>query len=308
MVFYRILPKLAGVLFSVALAVILSVMLAGCSSSSEPQKKTPVQMTVVFPQAAKAQKARYATDTPIASVTIEVSGPEMMPMSSTVVASSGKTAAFDLDIPNGQDRLILAKILDPYGDILFQGSITARLDGAPLALSIALQPVALVSGKTDRSFGQDGQAIFSQEISGGAMVMQFDGRILLAGTTDVGDDFVVIRSDASGALDTGFGTGGKAVLDLGGTDVLSAMAIQSNGEILLAGTTDVGKTEDFVVVGYTTSGQLNTAFGQAGQKIYDLGEGDQVHSLGIQSSGRIVVSGNTEVNGVNALALVRYYP
>lgn len=71
-----------------------------------------------------------------------------------------------------------------------------------------------------------------------------EGRIVVAGTNS--SDFVVARLTAAGALDPAFSGDGKAVDNLGGSDVAQAVALQGDGKIVAAG----GDGFSFIVARY----------------------------------------------------------
>jgi len=104
----------------------------------------------------------------------------------------------------------------------------------------------LATGALDTSFGVNGKVVLS--LSGGpdevtTAAIQSDKKILLAGRA--GSDFAMVRLLPTGALDTTFGNSGKAIFSLGsGEDRVNAMALQSNGKILLVGETHNGADFD----------------------------------------------------------------
>ncbi|MBM2837867.1 MAG: hypothetical protein HW415_492, partial [Deltaproteobacteria bacterium] len=72
-------------------------------------------------------------------------------------------------------------------------------------------------------------------------------------------------------------------------DKAYALAIQSDGKIVVAGFTSNG---GFAVVRYNTNGSLDSTFGTGGKVTTSFGSGTVVgFSLGIQADGKIVVSG-----------------
>jgi hypothetical protein len=66
-----------------------------------------------------------------------------------------------------------------------------------------------------------------------------DGSLVLAGTQDDGfptfNDIWITRFTPDGAYDTGFGTNGTTVTDLGGADDCAAAAIGPDGKLVVAG-------------------------------------------------------------------------
>ena len=83
-------------------------------------------------------------------------------------------------------------------------------------------------------------------------------RLLLAGFSGPeGGNIQAARLNANGALDTTFGTGGKAPVDFGGDDFGLAMARQANGRILVAGRSSAAGA---VVARLRASGALDPDF------------------------------------------------
>src|SRR5439155_799471 len=103
------------------------------------------------------------------------------------------------------------------------------------------------------------------------------------------------RYTTNGSLDTFFGTAGQVTTDFGGRDVARALAIQGDGQIVVAGDTCSSTSTDcnFALARYTTNVSLDTFFGTAGQVTTDFGGRDVAHALAIQGNGQIVVAGDT---------------
>lgn len=102
----------------------------------------------------------------------------------------------------------------------------------------------LPTGAVDTSFGDDGITLIDfigSFVPGAAMSLrlQADGRIVVAGDASPGQyaDFAVARLEPHGALDTSYGAGGTQLLDfpVAGEDVASALAIDDDGNAVLAG-------------------------------------------------------------------------
>ena len=107
---------------------------------------------------------------------------------------------------------------------------------------------------------------------------------------------------ADGALDTTFGTGGKVTTAVGVGDEGKAIAIQSNGKILVVG----NDMADFEVVRYNTDGSLDTTFDTDGKVTTDIGTSttDSANAVAIQSDGKIVATGSS--GSSTDFAVVRY--
>ena len=118
-----------------------------------------------------------------------------------------------------------------------------------------------------------------------------DGSYLVAGYTNAftNGDFMVTRVGGTGT----FGQNEMATVDLGGTDSASAMAIQPDGKIVLAGNTSSGATNQIGVVRLLPSGQLDPSFGKNGIAIPNLSAFGRptATAVSLEPNGDIVVGG-----------------
>ncbi len=111
-------------------------------------------------------------------------------------------------------------------------------------LSIILNAVAQF-GSPYPPFGSNGQVITDLGGNSGATgtAVQSDGKIIVAGyyslSTNSKRDFVLVRYNINGSFDPSFGNGGKVFTEFvtGNDDVAAALVIQSDGKIVVAGTT-----------------------------------------------------------------------
>jgi uncharacterized delta-60 repeat protein len=114
---------------------------------------------------------------------------------------------------------------------------------------------------------------------------------------------------AAGDFDITFGTDGTVATDfgLGDDDLGFAVAVDSIGRIVVAGSSEVGVFDDFGVVRYTADGGLDTSFGTGGKVTTGFGRGNDIgYGVVIDSAGRIIVAGMA-YNGIdNDFAVVRY--
>jgi uncharacterized delta-60 repeat protein len=178
-------------------------------------------------------------------------------------------------------------------------------------------PASAAAGQLDPSFGDDGRVTTS--FTGGALAaavaIQPNARIVAAGSTFANPnqfDFALARYRHPGSLDQSFDADGKVTTDFGGSDVLAGVAIQADGKIVAAGTTDAGVTgDDFALARYNPDGSLDLTFGGDGKVTTDFGDVDNGSGgVAIQGDGKIVVAGITlDVATQQAdFALARYNP
>src|SRR5262245_17690173 len=97
-------------------------------------------------------------------------------------------------------------------------------------------------GTLDTTFGTGGRVLTdfgSSTDSANAMVVQSDGKIVVAGQTSrsgTGSELAVARYNADGSLDTSFGAGGKVITDFSvSTDQAKAVTLQADGKVVVAG-------------------------------------------------------------------------
>jgi uncharacterized delta-60 repeat protein len=167
-------------------------------------------------------------------------------------------------------------------------------------------------GTLDASFGSGGQVTtnFGNEYDYAyAVAIQSDGKIVAAGYAFIWSDFdfALARYNSDGSLDASFGSGGRVSTDFGGWDYAYAVAIQSDGKIVVAGYAPVGGNNNFALARYNSDGSLDTSFGSGGMVTTDFGsENDRASAVAIQRDGKIVAAGFAMVGGYPDFALARY--
>lgn len=168
----------------------------------------------------------------------------------------------------------------------------------------------------DTNFGNGGKVttiIGPKNDVGLAIVTQPDDRLVVAGYTEdaSGKDIALVRYMPNGNRDNSFGSGGIVTTKIGsGDDVANALAIQSDGKIVIAGNSNNGVKTDFALVRYNADGSLDTSFGTGGKVITAIGTyRESANSVAIQPDGKIVVGGSTFLFvGLSYFAVVRYNP
>ncbi len=169
------------------------------------------------------------------------------------------------------------------------------------------------NGSLDTTFDGDGKlttAIGAARDFGSSIVIQSDGKIVVAGTSFNGsdDDFALVRYNVNGSLDTTFDGDGKLTTAIGTSqDVAYSVALQSDGKILVAGYSHNGSNNDFALVRYNSDGSLDTTFDGDGKLTTAVGTSvDEAQSIAVQSDGKIVVAGRSYTGSNYDFSLVRY--
>src|SRR5947209_5776224 len=193
--------------------------------------------------------------------------------------------------------------LRPYpGDALL-----ALLSALLLVLSFA-HSVDAGPGDLDATFGTGGRVLtdFGGGAGARALALQADGRIVVAGLSrvGVGDDFALARYNPNGSLDSSFGSGGRVLTDFGLDDEARAVVLQADGKIVVAGGSGGAF---FALARYNADGTLDPSFGSEGRVCTNVGGRDGARALALQSDGKIVVAGFSDVVGFG-FALARYNP
>lgn len=102
---------------------------------------------------------------------------------------------------------------------------------------------------------------------------------------------LVARVLPSGALDPSFGSGGRALIDIGPHQDGRSVRVDAAGRPLVAGYTDVSGTQDTLAMRLTTAGALDPAFNGTGFRVFTGNSvGGNPGSL-IASDGKWVLSG-----------------
>lgn len=166
----------------------------------------------------------------------------------------------------------------------------------------------------DSTFSDDGfQRI---DLAGGieeatGIAVQPDGKIIVVGSRRPnelsGFDFVIARLDTAGTLDSSFSGDGWLRANFGISDRANAVALQSDGKIIVAGRTD-GRTfesMDFALARCTAQGTLDAAFSGDGKVRTSFGFFDEAFDVGVQQDGKVVAGGRSS-SGEMDFALARY--
>lgn len=170
-------------------------------------------------------------------------------------------------------------------------------------------------GMPDLNFGNAGQvttAFGNGDDYGQSVAVQPDGKLVVAGFTNNGSQvvFAVARYLPDGRPDSTFSNDGRQTTSFGTGDHRAyAVALQSDGKIVVAGFATVNNEFDFAIARYQPDGALDPTFSGDGKTTTNLGGFfDKAYALVIQPDGKIVVAGNLGQNTNSDFGLVRYHP
>jgi uncharacterized delta-60 repeat protein len=222
--------------------------------------------------------------------------------------SGGKVVT---DFGDNGSAFLLAVALQHDGKIVAAGGVIVLGRGG-IALA-RYNP----DGSPDLTFGVGGKVVTELGYSYAvALALQPDGKIVVAGRSSnffvaglyivsPGGHFTVARYNPDGDLDVTFGTGGTRITDFGDDDAASAVGLQSDGKIVVAGGTISSGNVSFALARYTADGNLDPTFGTGGKVTTDFGHGEEAFALALQPDGKIVVAGGSAF-GSGDFALARY--
>lgn len=214
-------------------------------------------------------------------VTTDISGTNDIARSVAVQADGKILLAGYSNIGGNNDMALLRYNSDGSLDTSFNstGIVTTDIGSGDNAYSLAIQPdangkilvggysyignysqIALLrynsDGSLDTSFNSSG--IVTTDIGGYydyalSIAIQADGKILVGGYSDNGskNDMALLRYNNDGSLDTSFNSTGIVTTSVGGlNDGAYSVAVQADGNILLAGYSNISGNYDFALLRY----------------------------------------------------------
>jgi len=165
-------------------------------------------------------------------------------------------------------------------------------------------------GTLDATFGGDGKVMTNLTVwfdgAYGLAVQPSDGKIIAVGWAD--HMMGLVRYEPDGTLDPTF-AGGMVLTDFTqGADYASAVELQADGKIVVAGPAHYfGGNSTFALARYTASGALDSTFSGDGKVRTNFTPGrDRAFALALQpADGKIVAAGSAGDQG-GRFALARY--
>jgi uncharacterized delta-60 repeat protein len=123
------------------------------------------------------------------------------------------------------------------------------------------------------------------------------GSIVAAGATGNGQDFLVARYTKDGIQDGNFGMNGFRTIDFAGVDQANTVAVQSDGRIVVAGTSILGGKFDFALTRLLANGQDDPQFVSKDRVLTNFGGGfAQGNAVALQADGRILLAGTANLD------------
>ncbi|MCB9169010.1 MAG: hypothetical protein H6594_01505 [Flavobacteriales bacterium] len=200
-------------------------------------------------------------------------------------------------------------LMNPNGSLVIVGSI-AVTGGMDFLLGRFN-----ADGSLDMTFGTGGSMTYnigSQDTPTDA-ALQDDGKIVVVGYANpgAGRDKVILRFNADGTIDSGFGTGGAVIIDDSfQEDELNGVAIQPDQKIVAVGQGFNGSKDTFYIGRLNSDGTFDSTFaGGTGQYEHTItGDNCKANAVTLMADGRIVSVGTsyTDNTTLNDLVVVRY--
>ncbi len=189
------------------------------------------------------------------------------------------------------------EILDD-SSILLVGLTVVDNEFTSNGLLLKLNP----DGSIQTEWGNDGYVTFGLGATGentyaNKLEVLPDGSFLVCGSTLVeayNSEFYVAKFNEDGTLDSNFGTNGSFISsNSSGDDECSAMALQEDGKIILAGGTGYGGASNMLFVRINPDGSIDNTFGTAGFSVVNSnGAGTEgLKGVEVLSNGNIVGAG-----------------
>ena len=112
-------------------------------------------------------------------------------------------------------------------------------------------------------------------------------------------DVLLVRYLTDGQLDATFGVGGAVTTDFGAGDGATALALQPDGKLVVAGESGISQSQNTILARYHPDGSLDESFGVGGKVSVNLGGvgnipnlQPSVSALLLQADGKLVVTGS----------------
>ncbi|MBP9882799.1 MAG: T9SS type A sorting domain-containing protein [Chitinophagales bacterium] len=189
--------------------------------------------------------------------------------------SFGKSGSVEINMPN-KNMICFDLLIQPDGKILVAGYADDGYGGHHTMIVVRLKG----NGNLDNSFASSGKFTFAPVNKSSEcrqLALQPDGKIIAGGHIDTfvlssffRYDFCALRLNTNGTLDNSFGIGGVAKADKGTTDIANAVALLSDGRIILGGSTNFFGSSRFAALALNPNGSIDNSFGTVGWNFTDI--------------------------------------
>ncbi len=215
-------------------------------------------------------------------------------------------AAGALDPGFGTSGIVQTDVTD--GDVA--ADLVVQPDGK--AITVGADGAVLLRHRTDGSldptFGVGGVVRSSNQAAFSDGLLQPDGKIVIVGIDGMRDDAAIFRYLPNGAPDPSFGSGGEVRTDFGAVDRANAVALQTDGRLVVAGTSGGA----VALARYLPGGTLDPTFGVGGRTTTTFepaGTPVDATSIATLSTGGFAVGGRAlPLDGPLTMLLARYTP
>jgi uncharacterized delta-60 repeat protein len=199
-------------------------------------------------------------------------------------------------------------------------STTHAVVGSLLACVLVLSgpgSVWAAGGDLDPTFSDDGRVTTSfvaDAVIGRAVIILSDGSIVVVGCRlgspcDHLGRFKIVRYGPDGSLDKTFGGDGRVTVRFRGGAAATAVALQPDGKLVVAGSARGGRS--YALVRLDPDGSLDPTFGGDGRvttNTFDGPSATTAFAVAVRSDGKIVAAGDWAVDALHGQSLARYHP
>ena len=191
-------------------------------------------------------------------------------------------------------------------------AITGSIDSPATNLDMLVMRF-LSNGSTDVSFGTNGYISLdlnnsSTDMPRGMIFHNIKFTIASYAFKQATDAVALVRLNADGSLDTGFGVGGKSVID--GFKIMdmiaepgSQMAFDYQGRIVVSGQFLGLAGTDPMLLRFLSNGYPDNSFGDFGMAVYQITGDNELQALAVQADGKIVAAGSSNSSNRNTFIM-----
>lgn len=167
-----------------------------------------------------------------------------------------------------------------------------------------------IDGSLDSTFDSGGIVTtdFGANDNALGVALQADGKIVIAGRATINNELRVgiVRYNTNGSLDTTFGNGGSVITSIDCSSDGTSVEIQSDGKIVVTGTSVFSGVPVFTVARYNTDGSLDNTFDGDGLAQAPPAGFQVPWGMAIQADGKIVVAGESIGDQTDDFCLARF--